>query len=260
MNQITLNHYLKIAESHGITPNFYLSVPYLQLSQSRVKTDGHYIWVVSEGWCLFPPLLIKGSGTWHYPVLRSWSDFDGVLSVCRKQKFLDWEYIFDPGKFKDLSGGRWEVFRKNIRKWPKRNEKWTYSNIPPDPMAAGNLIANWLIEKGDDAQDADLMADFAYFSKVPNIFRKYLYNSNGDLVGINAWDENYQYVNYRVCIVDFTEAYLDEFMRYLFYTDNIIEETGKMINDGGTLDNPGLERFKDKMNPIKKRKVHTLIY
>jgi len=30
-----------------------------------------------------------------------------------------------------------------------------------------------------------------------------------------------------------------------------------LVIDGGVLDNPGLERFKDKLNPIRKRPVYT---
>jgi hypothetical protein len=33
----------------------------------------------------------------------------------------------------------------------------------------------------------------------------------------------------------------------------------KFINDGGSLGNPGLERFKDKLNPIKKLIRNTII-
>ena len=120
----TLNHYLKIAESLGIIPNFYLSIPYLQLSQVRVLTDGKFIWIVDKEWCLFPPLSLKPGG--EYPVKRSWSDFEGITTQASSMEILDWEYIFNPLHFKDLSGGKWQVYRKNIRKWPRANENWLY--------------------------------------------------------------------------------------------------------------------------------------
>jgi len=82
---------------------------------------------------------------------------------------------------------------------------------------------------------------------------------DGKLVAINIWDENYKYINYRYCIVDRKEPFLDEFVRYLFYTDLVILKTGKLVNDGGTVGNQGLEHFKDKLNPIRKRKVHSYI-
>ena len=61
---------------------------------------------------------------------KIWSDFDNLQLGGindRKSQFLDWEYIFDPNSFKDLSGKKWEVFRKNIRKWPRNNPNWVYS-------------------------------------------------------------------------------------------------------------------------------------
>jgi hypothetical protein len=53
---------------------------------------------------------------------------------------------------------------------------------------------------------------------------------------------------------------LDEFVRYLFYTDREILSKNKFINDGGTVGNSGLERFKDKLNPFRKRKVYSYIH
>ncbi len=77
------------------------------------------------------------------------------------------------------------------------------------------------------------------------------------MVGMNVWDENHLYINYRLCIVDPSERFLDEFMRYLFYTDPLIMEQNKLVNDGGVLGNEGLKRFKDKMNPFSVRPVYS---
>jgi len=86
-----------------------------------------------------------------------------------------------------------------------------------------------------------------------------LYDENEQLMAINAWDENWEFINYRVCIVRQNEPFLDEFVRWLFYTDSQIQSSGKLVNDGGTLGSPGLERFKDKMNPYRKRITHSWI-
>jgi len=59
---------------------------------------------------------------------------------------------------------------------------------------------------------------------------------------------------YRYCIADPDEPFLDEFMRLLFYQRNA---AGKLVIDGGVLGRPGLERFKDKLNPVKKRPVYS---
>jgi hypothetical protein len=76
-------------------------------------------------------------------------------------------------------------------------------------------------------------------------------------MAVNAWDENWQYINFRFCIIRQGEPFLDEFARWLFYTDGQIQAKNKLVNDGGTLGNPGLEHFKDKLNPVHKRKVYS---
>jgi len=73
------------------------------------------------------------------------------------------------------------------------------------------------------------------------------------LVGLNVWDENYAFVNYRLCI-DNGEPYLQEFLRYLFYTQDVLA-TERWVNDGGSLGREGLERFKLKLNPVAVWKV-----
>ena len=78
-------------------------------------------------------------------------------------------------------------------------------------------------------------------------------------MAINAWDVNWKYINYRVCMVRENEPFLDEFARWLFYTDPDIIKVNKLINDGGTLGCKGLERFKDKMNPKKKVEMYSWI-
>ena len=76
------------------------------------------------------------------------------------------------------------------------------------------------------------------------------------VLGLVGWDRNYEYTNFRYVLSRPGEAFLDEYARLLFYTDSEIHR-GLLVNDGGTLDNPNLERFKDKLNPISKRRVKT---
>jgi hypothetical protein len=88
------------------------------------------------------------------------------------------------------------------------------------------------------------------------VHKKYLYYGN-QIVAMNVWDENYKYINYRFCLVKSDERYLDEFCRFLFYTDMDVYFQRKLINDGGVLGSSGLEFFKDKMNPLRKRTVYS---
>lgn len=248
----------------GIDPNFYVSVPYLTLSDAICYIQDGLIWAEANDWILFPPLLYsyKDLILDSFSIKKIWSDFDNLkcTELCpdgndSNLKFLDWEYIFNPIDFKELSGKKWETYRKNIRKWPKRNPNWLYTGRL-NLEECFKLLGYWFEEKADNLQDAELMIKF--IENDDDIFKKGLYN-NGKLVAINIWDENYRYINYRYCFVDHCEPFLDEFVRYLFYTDREIVSKGKFINDGGTIGNPGLEKFKDKLNPFRKRKVYSYV-
>lgn len=252
--------YLMKSKNWGITPNFFMSEPYLALCDARlIKKDG-WMWLVDGEWCLFPPLPITNSkDTIVPPPMNVWALFEEDRPINEHYKFLDWQYVFDPKDFLNMSGKVWETFRKNSRKWPRRNLEWRYSNEVPDHGEACELIAQWLESKVNTVLDGELLAEFTHFNKDLPISRKYLYNKEGRLMAINAWDVNWKYINYRVCMVREGEPFLDEFVRWLFYTDADIVKVNKLVNDGGTLGCAGLERFKDKMNPTKKIKIYSWI-
>lgn len=261
MTKIDLRQYLKITEEFGVLPNFFVSEPYLLLSGVRVLQKGGYIYLQDRHWCLFPPIPFGEVDLDHYPVKRIWSTYlqDEPFEIDRcDYSFLDYNYIFDPVQFTKMEGHKWETFRKNCRKWPRSHPEWKYTTDTPNAAQAGFLIAKWLEAKKHDVHDGELLARFAYFEESLPIYRKYLYRGK-ELVAINAWDENWKYINYRVCFVKQGEPFLDEFVRWLFYTDPEIIGMRKLVNDGGTLGNKGLEAFKDKMNPYEKHKIYSWI-
>ena len=257
------DRYLTLMEKQKINPNFYTSLPYILLSGAECFEENGLIWIEADGWMIYPPII----GNWNklnipLPLKRIWSDFSNLENKYygeeKHLQFLDWEYIFDPLCFQCMEGKRWETYRKNVRKWPRNNPNWEYKEIT-DMEECFHLIGYWFEEKADNLQDADLMIKFLENeNNVEGIFKKGLY-CNGKLVAINVWDENYKYINYRYCFVDHCERFLDEFVRFQFYSDPDILSKRKLINDGGTLDNEGLEKFKDKLNPIRKRKVYSYI-
>jgi hypothetical protein len=250
--------YLKRAEELDIDPNFYLSESYLSLTKAKCWSRFGWIWIEEGGWCLFPPLPMTTLAFMSPPndLKRIWSDFEGKYPDHYHSKYLDLEYIFNPTHFNDMSGGNWETYRKNVRKWPKANANWEYK-AASEEQEVQILLGEWIEAKQDYIQDPELIIDYVFQYSLQNgIYRKFLY-SDKKLVAINVWDENYKYINYRYCIVKQEEPYLDEFARYLFYTDPEIQDKGKLINDGGSIGNEGLERFKDKLNPVRKREVHS---
>jgi len=255
----------------GIDPSFYHSLAYLEMAGAEAWSNPVYTWVTLEGWIMFPPLLLSGLGIVgegrYFPKGDIWcNDLDNnyVGSGAWHPELLDHEYIFDPAEFNRMDGGKWNTFRKNVRKWPRENPEWIYTDdlIAWDPLPP--LMGEWLEDRAADTEDAELMLKMV-FSAHHGMGKKFMYNgkqtpgnSYGDLVGVNVWDMSYKYVNYRLCIAKPGERFLDEFMRYQFYKDEWLWLSGKKVNDGGSLGREGLERFKDKMNPLEKRKRYSL--
>jgi len=258
----------------GIDPSFYHSLAYLELAGAECYQNVHWMWVELEGWIALPPLQFSadpktlGNESIFFPGGDIWcAGLKEELSVWSnyQPELLDLEYIFDPAEFNHMDGGKWNTFRKNVRKWPRENPEWIYTDdlIAWDPLPP--LMGEWLEDRAADTEDAELMLKMV-FSARSDVGKKFMYNgkqtpgnSYGDLVGVNVWDMNYKYVNYRLCIAKPGERFLDEFMRYQFYMDEWLWLSGKKVNDGGSIGRSGLERFKDKMNPLIKRKRYSLI-
>ena len=261
MTKTNLSQYLNRAEEFGVIPNFFMSEAYLTLSRVKTLIKDGYIYLQDRHWCLFPPIPMGEVNLDHYPVQRIWSTYlqDEPFEIDRcDYSFLDYNYIFDPKNFLTMEGGRWETFRKNSRKWGKHNSPWEYSKREPSISEASILMAEWLDGKQHDVHDGELLVKFAFLDDNIPVNRRFLYKGT-ELVAINAWDENWKYINYRVCFVKRDEPFLDEFVRWLFYTDPEIIASGKLVNDGGTLGNEGLEHFKDKMNPVEKHRIYSYI-
>lgn len=247
MKEHGILRYLERARALDIIPNFWLSREYLSIQDVKVKDNGKAIWIMEGEWCVFPPLPLNSRqlNDGDCPPLRIWSDFEN-FSVGRPLDFLDWEYTYNSCHFRTMSGKKWAVFRKNSRKWPKGKE-WSYTWQSAPENAVEDLLLKWLKRKSDeDIHDEDSMLWFL----TRGTMRAFLYDRDR-LVGINVWDALAPYLMYRYCVTDPDEPFLNEFARLLFYQSM----PGVLVIDGGSLGNAGLERFKDKLNPIKKRKV-----
>lgn len=259
MRSNAVDVYLQRATALSIIPNFWLTREYLGVQDISAKTNGELIWIQEGEWALFPPLPVFGTIETEEieqkcPPMKIWSDFENY-SLGTRLEFLDWEYVYDSRSFFDLRGGRWKVFRKNARKWPRNNPNWAYSEIPPLEFYIRRLLVKWLSRRSDQeiADSESLLWFLLHGSRRAFIFRENEKNREWELIGINVWDANGKYLIYRYCIVDPDEPFLDEFMRLLFYRMH----RNKLVIDGGVLDNPGLERFKDRLNPVKKRAIYS---
>lgn len=260
-----ISHFLNRAKELGITPNFFMSLPYLLLSKVTAVVKDGWIWVEEGGQFVCPPLPLK-IPLYPLPNMPIWASFPDDSRQLEYYKFyekelLDSQYIYDPVHFMNMKGGMWETFRKNCQKLPKKYPReFHYTTLTPNQaelLGSKQLFLEWMGERLDDMEDAEFLAEFGYFSNLPGIHRKYLL-FNDEVVAINAWDENYQFINYRLCVVKKDIPFLSEFARWLFYTDGWIHSAGKLVNDGGNLGNIHLANFKQKLNPLRINKIYTL--
>ncbi len=249
--------YVNRAQQLGICPNFWLSIDYLRFQEdARLEENGQMMWVQEGDMAIFPPLPIHGRlGDIVWPLadgfqsIRIWSDFVNY-SLGEPVEFLDWEYTYRSDNFADLRGGQWAVFRKNIRKWPKANPLWEYTTDLPSEVSIHKLLLRWL----DARPDAEIHDDTSLLQFVFEGRHRAFLREGGRLVGINVWDAyNDRYLMYRYCLADPEEPFLDEFLRHQFYQSH----PHKIVIDGGSLGNKGLERFKDRLNPVRKREIFT---
>jgi len=247
--------YLEFLKKKKIEPNFYCSESYLLASGAQCYFENDWAYVDADGWLLFPPIYVcdNRQEKSNKPI---WSDFCKIYPSYSTISFLDWEYVYNPSHFLELKGGQWEVFRKNIRKFSKNHANWVYCDWI-DIKQCSVLLSNWFEHK-NDAEDAEIITNIL-LNDFPGLCKRALYDENEHLKAVNVWDTNWKYINYRLCIVDKKEPFVDEFSRWLFYTSNDIINSGKLVNDGGSVGNSGLERFKDKLNPIRKRKVYSYL-
>lgn len=254
-----LTLYLERARTLRIEPNFYMSLPYLVAAGAHCYSTKEWVWIEADNICLFPPLLLHTDSyqidNVCYPVDKIWAGTNTSIPLWVQftPEFLDYEYIFNPKDFNIMFGGIWETFRKNSRKWPHSNPNWVYCDRI-DKEAIKDLLWEWCVEKDSTLLDGELLAEYLLNPHSETKMRC-LYNEKEELMAINAWDNNWKYINYRICISRVKEPFLAEFARWLFYTDQTIQKQERLVNDGGSLGNVGLEKFKDKMNPIHKNSI-----
>lgn len=252
---LTKNKYLEALEKFNIEPNFWCSDEYFEKAGWEVVAKAGLAGVLDGDGFLMLPLLDLVTGGMFGLTTGVWAGLGDETG-----KFLDYNFIYNPKRFQDLSGGDFQVFRKNSRKFINRNpdKKMHYIDVN---QTDGNLIAalpdilcNWLEGKPEDVVIQDDEVLLSYLNEGRN--RKVLLDQYGNVYGINIWDDNYRYINYRYCFCK-PGQFLSEYMRLLFYTDENILGQNKLVNDGGCLDDKNLYNFKTKLNPEKINKIYS---
>jgi len=261
--QVGLDLFLKRIEELGWRPSFYCSRAYLEAVQPAVDIINGWLILTDEGVCMFPPVPMTTSVLYEGDFSRwpdfIWSDMEGCIMPDNYQKEkLDFQYLYDPDDFTTLEGKKWAIFRKNSKKWERRHKSnlmiVPWSDIDPEEMAV--FIGEWLESKADDFQDADIMLKYLFQSNSKEVHAFCILDNNENIKAILAYDINWTYVNFRYCMTKPGEDFLAEAIRLLFYKE-LMFGNDMLVNDGGVVDNPQLEWFKDRLNPVEKKTVYS---
>ena len=248
--------YLRLLEFQKVRPSFWCSDEYFRKAEFKEIDDNGVIYIQDkEGSLMFPPL--DSMLNYQHPIFQtpSWTSFAKMNGLLKDAIFFDYEYIYDPKAFLNMTGKKWQVFRKNCRKYPARYQgqelKYIKVENHNDEMKVSELIDQWMRDiNWNEIHDGEVMIQYLFHGQN----REILIDEQGDAHGLNVWDENYMFINYRFCI-SLNLPFLSEYMRYLFYIHQA--KQNKLVNDGGVLDNPNLKRFKDKLNPIEVNKIYS---
>lgn len=137
----------------------------------------------------------------------------------------------------------------------RMNRTWDKAR---DEKATQDYLADWAGEKGDGVFDPDRMVEAVLGELPQGLASRITLLVKGKPLGVSVIDSGIDcWVNYRYCLVSPGLPGLSEFCRMLTW-DYIARNTAfKLINDGGGLDRPGLEQFKDKLCPDHKLNVPT---
>lgn len=252
-----IKEYFHLLEQSNHSPNFWCSLEYFQKANWRVESE------------------LKISDLPDLSPIKAWvvKDLDGELmlpyvdwmgfhpegcfagfSTMPGKTFLDYELIYDPSAFIDLCGSRWHMVRKNLR-WAETDTKESLFLTPALPKE-GDLTELLDYYFADDSDWYD-----------PEVMLKYLYHGNhrfflmgaisGKLYGVLAYDYNYKYINFRYCVVLPGIRGLSDTARVLFYRQIAQIFPHYLVNDGGTLGDEGLYKYKMRLNPVEVRKIYT---
>jgi len=253
--RLTKEDYWEAVKNQNLMPNFWMTDEYIEkagLIWHEDEETKYCGWLHPEynteicpkhsEW-MFPPMTYKR----HFVLMGNvYSGFpkNPCMNYESNEEFLDYQYIYNPVDFMFLAGHKWKAFRKILRQYRERVDgKQKYMKIASDTFqdAIAKLLLKWAGEK--EFFDNEVMIKYALEGE-----NRWGMFTDEKLVGLNIWDENFMFVNYRYCIDDGTPG-LNRYLRYHFYTQGAIPSKQKLINDGGSLGDEGLREFKLRLNP-----------
>ena len=266
-----LTETFKNPATEACLPSFFVSGEYFVLSECE-WTDNWWKCLGPEdgdgGWLMIPVM----DGQSGLPPGETIQQIFGKPIMCSPfatesptlpenalftSKVFDRNYIYDPAQFISLEGKDKLILRKAWNYWNGRASKQyplEYFPCPPwgkDPKFDAQieqLVYHWAEGIKDDIHDVDTLVRFAFMGKLREALKW-----KGKLIGLNVWDLNWFWRNYRLCITKSGEKRLQTFTRLLFYRSRCMEKlplVSPYINDGGDLDKASLATYKKRLHPV----------
>jgi hypothetical protein len=266
-----MHKYMKALLSSGYSPNFYCSEEYWEKAEWVYRSDKDNCWMEdADGERMLPtlyrPVLSRIQACKFvldpsYPFFAGFSDMsvNGIL-VDTRHKVLDWEFLYSPSEFLNLSGSRWRPLRKNVNKVKRELGESLEAKValhytcPPDFRS---FVVEWAEEnKGIEFYDPEVMTQYFYGGN-NRLFIKG--QETGKIYAVCVWDDNFKYINFRYCFCLGKQKGISDYARVLFYQYIAQLDSQILVNDGGSLDSDGLFRYKKKLNPVRINTIRSLI-
>jgi len=246
-------NFWKYFTSHSIYPNFYCSPEYWKKGKFKIVDTPNLFEVRSqEGWLLIPRFE-KEIFNFSEPFYAGFSGF-----YCGK--FLDYQFIYDPKNFRELSGGEWRKIRHNLT-ISKRELNESLGIVLTGRNCSLSSFKDFMLTWQNLKQESELYD--------PEIMVKFLINGDHRLLfmgldskkiyGIAVFDLTPIFINFRYCEVLPGITGLSDYCRVEFYQWIDKHYPNKLVNDGGSLDKPSLYKYKQFLNPMSVSKIRSLL-
>lgn len=275
MSTVGIEQYLNAAAQHcqvyvDQAPNFLMS-PYWMRAQGYIvevtnEEPGRWVYSVLDpetGERVLPSICAPGYSTAPGPYTA------GFATRVMPDDMWDAQYVYTPGRILDGWKGSQFRGRRKALSLALRNLGAELADCQMvawdrerDGASTQEYLANWADSKGDGIYDPELMVE-AVLGQSRNLCPYSAGRASllvkGRTMGIAVIDRGIPgWVNFRYCLVAPGVPGLSELCRMMTWqTIAQCYPDVRFINDGGCLNSPGLEQFKDKLFPVAKLFVPT---